>query len=74
MSILRRVIDEGLFVGGLELPVLDGAVVGVSAEDWTEGLEGSLGSEFGVQIVEDREIVQGVPVVECEAQTWGVLA
>jgi hypothetical protein len=41
--------------------------VGVGSEDGTEGLEGTLGSKLGVQVVEDGQVDQGlVPEVEAE--------
>lgn len=68
VCVLCCVCDELWIVGGLELPVFDGAVVSVGAEHGAEGLERTLGAQLGVQVVEDREIVQGVPAMEGEAQ------
>jgi hypothetical protein len=41
--------------------------VGVGPEDGTERLEGAFGSEFGVKVVEDGEVDQGL-VLEVEAE------
>ena len=73
VRVLCCIADEVWIVGGLELPILDGAVVGVCAKDRAEGLERTLGSQLGVQVVEDRKVVQGVTTGQGEAEGRGVV-
>lgn len=62
VGVLSGVVEELRIVGGPELPVFDGALVGMSAEHGAEGFEGSFWAEFRVQVVEDREVVQRLAV------------
>ena len=62
MCVLRCVIEELRIVGGPELPVLDGALVGMSTQDWSKGFERSFWAQFRVEVVEDGEVEQGLAV------------